>query len=166
MNVIISQPMKGLTEDQIRKNRAEAVTMLESEGHTVIDTIFADTPPESAEQALWYLGKTLQAIASVDAVYFMDGWREARGCRLEYEACKAYGIATMMTPHKKEEINIYDFLANTAKNFLRENENGEKCLPLCVDSLSVDVTVDELGNISKEETGIHIYARIIPYRTA
>lgn len=95
MRVMISQPMKGLTEKQIRQSRAEAVAMLESEGHTVIDTVFADTPPESAEQALWYLGKALQVIARVDAVYFMDGWKEAWGCRLEYEACVKYGVKVL-----------------------------------------------------------------------
>lgn len=70
MRVTISQPMKGLSE--------------------VVDTVFTETPPEGDNQALWYLGKSLQAIAGVDAVYFMEGWDKARGCRIEYEACVTY----------------------------------------------------------------------------
>lgn len=112
MRVMISQPMKDLTEEQSRQNRTEAVAMLESEGHAVIDTVFADTPPESAEQELWYLGKSFQAIASVDAVYFMDGWREARGCRLEYEACKTYGITIL----NMNQSNLGEVISKTIGN--------------------------------------------------
>lgn len=28
----------------------------------------------------------------VDAVYFVDGWQEARGCRIEHDAAVAYGV--------------------------------------------------------------------------
>lgn len=95
MRVMISQPMNGLTAEQIREKRAEVVATLEAEGHEIVDTVFTETPPENGNQALWYLGKAFQAISIVDAVYFMDGWELARGCRLEYEAAAAYGIRTI-----------------------------------------------------------------------
>ena len=40
MNVVISQPMKGTTEEQVRAERAGTVKLLGAEGHTVIDTVF------------------------------------------------------------------------------------------------------------------------------
>lgn len=149
MNVIISQPMKGLTEDQIRKNRAEAVTMLESEGHTVINTIFADTPPESAEQALWHLGKALQAIASVDAVYFMDGWKEARRCRLEYEACKAYGITIL----NASQSNLGEVIIKTIGSvYSLATLEGITQIPNIseIKSAILEVFLDEKGEICQE----------------
>lgn len=161
MRVVISQPMKGLTEDQIRKNRAEAVTMLESEGHAVINTVFSNSAPAGVNQSLWLLGKSFQAIASVDAVYFMDGWREARGCRLEYEACKAYGITilNMNQSHLGEVISktigsVYspatlEGIAQThsiskIKNAILEvflDEKGEICQkPICCAKITILAT--------------------------
>lgn len=104
MRVMVSQPMKGLTEDQTRKNRAKVVAMLESEGHTVIDTVFSNSAPAGVNQSLWLLGKRFQAIASVDAVYFMDGWRETRGCRMEQNVCELYGIRAIFDGAVEKEI--------------------------------------------------------------
>lgn len=95
MRVMISQPMRGLSADQIRENRAAVVAALEAEGHEVVDTVFTETPPENGNQALWCLGKALQVMSTVDAVYFMDGWERARGCRVEYEACRRYPLGIL-----------------------------------------------------------------------
>ncbi len=95
MRVMISQPMKGLSAEEIRERRATVVAKLEDEGHEVVDTVFTDTPPENGNQALWCLRKALQVMSTVDAVYFMEGWEKARGCRIEYEACILYGIRAL-----------------------------------------------------------------------
>ena len=39
---------------------------------------------------LKYLAKSLEYIADVDCVWFMDGWQDARGCRIEHRACVEY----------------------------------------------------------------------------
>lgn len=95
MRVMISQPMNGLSAEEIRERRATVVARLEADGHEVVDTVFTETPPEGDNQALWYLGKSLQAIAGVDAVYFMEGWDKARGCLVEYEACRRYPVGIL-----------------------------------------------------------------------
>lgn len=92
MRVMISQSMKGLSTEEIRERRTAVVAKLEADGHEIVDTVFTDTPPEGAELALWYLGKALQAMSAVDAVYFMEGWENARGCRIERAAAEAYGV--------------------------------------------------------------------------
>lgn len=92
MKIMISQPMKGIPQDQIEKNRKDIVEKLTEEGHEIINTIFTDEPPKDNNQGVWYLGKSLQAMSTVDAVYFMDGWENARGCKLEHEVCTQYGI--------------------------------------------------------------------------
>ena len=94
MKIFISQPMKGLTEEQIRKNRKEVVDLLEAYGHTIIDSVFPDFNSSTIKNTpLYYLGMSLQLIAEeADAVYFMDGWSGTRGCKMEYKACKEYGV--------------------------------------------------------------------------
>ena len=46
MKIMISQPMKGKTNEQIREERAELVKELQKEGHEVIDTVFENAPAD------------------------------------------------------------------------------------------------------------------------
>jgi len=89
--VMISQPMRGKTEEQVRAERAELVEILTEQGYEVVDTVFSDFTNQG-NMPLKYLAKSLEFIADVDAVYFMDGWQDARGCRIEHQVCVDYGI--------------------------------------------------------------------------
>jgi Asp-tRNA(Asn)/Glu-tRNA(Gln) amidotransferase A subunit family amidase len=91
MKVIISQPMAGKTEDQVRAERAEMVKQLEAAGYEVVDTVFPNFTNEG-NIPLKYLAKSLEAIADVDLVFFMPGWESARGCRIERQCCIDYGV--------------------------------------------------------------------------
>jgi Asp-tRNA(Asn)/Glu-tRNA(Gln) amidotransferase A subunit family amidase len=93
--VMISQPMRGKTEQQIREERAAVVARLTADGYEVVDTVFPNFKNEG-NIPLKYLAKALEAIADVDAVYFMDGWKEARGCRIEHLVCEEYGVKTIL----------------------------------------------------------------------
>ena len=44
MKIMISQPMRGKTEKQIRTEREELVKKLTEQGHEVVDTVFDDFP--------------------------------------------------------------------------------------------------------------------------
>ncbi len=92
MKIMLSQPMRGKTTDRIREEREAVISMLESHGHTVVDTVFTDTPPDTDNVALWHLGKSLDAMSAVEAVYFMKGWSQARGCIIEHMAAEKYGL--------------------------------------------------------------------------
>lgn len=87
---MISQPMKGKSEEQIRNERKDVARQLELEGHEVIDTIFADEPPTEADKALFYLSKSIEAMSKVEAIVFIAGWQDARGCRIEHEIALKY----------------------------------------------------------------------------
>lgn len=45
MKVMISQPMKGKTNEQIREEREDLVKRLQEEGYEVLDTILENAPP-------------------------------------------------------------------------------------------------------------------------
>ena len=92
MKIMLSQPMRGKTTDRIREEREAVISMLESHGHMVVDTVFTDTPPDTDNVALWHLGKSLEAMSAVEAVYFMKGWSQARGCIIEHMAAEKYGL--------------------------------------------------------------------------
>lgn len=90
MKIMISQPMKDKTEEQIRTEREELVEELESKGYEVVDTIFTDVPPENADIGMWYLALSIEAMSEVDGVVFMHGWENARGCVAEEYIARKY----------------------------------------------------------------------------
>lgn len=90
MKIMISQPMKGKTNEQIREERAELVKRLQEEGHEVVDTVFENAPTDE-DVAIFMLSQSIRYIGKVDAVVFMQGWENARGCKIEHEVALKYG---------------------------------------------------------------------------
>lgn len=88
---MISQPMNGITEEEIKKTRAIAGLKLLKKGYLVADSCIKNTKNRNNE-SLWYLAKSLEIMSECDAVYFCKGWKNARECRIEHEAAKAYGL--------------------------------------------------------------------------
>ena len=88
MKIMISQPMRGKTNEQIRKEREELVRRLQEEGHEVIDTVLDISENKSP---IYYLSKSIELLDQVDVVHFMKGWEKARGCKIEHEVAVAYG---------------------------------------------------------------------------
>lgn len=91
--VFISQPMKGLTDEEIIKVRdkaAAAVAKRLGEPVLVLDSFFQNAPAEA--RPLWYLGKSLQVLSEADVAYFAKGWEKARGCKIEHFCADEYGI--------------------------------------------------------------------------
>lgn len=88
---MISQPMGHRSSEHIRWEREELVKKLQEQGHYVVDTIFTEEAPKGYDEAMYFLAKSIEAMSKVDAVIFMRGWQEARGCRIEYQIAKDYG---------------------------------------------------------------------------
>ena len=91
MKIMISQPMKCKTNEEIRQERAELVEELEMQGHKVVDTIFEGEMPIECDMPMYLLAKSIEAMSKADAVVFMRGWEDARGCRIEHQIALDYG---------------------------------------------------------------------------
>lgn len=97
---MFSQPMAGLTDEQIVPTREAAIKHLTSLDYEVVNTLFTDewySKDNMAERGvvqipLCFLAKSLENMSLCHAVYFAKGWENARGCRIEHEAAKAYGL--------------------------------------------------------------------------
>lgn len=94
--LFISQPMRGLTDEEILKAREEIRKRAEIEiGEKVelIDSFINGYPGEINKSVpVWYLGKSIQLLSQADIAYFGGDWRNARGCKIEHEIAKEYGI--------------------------------------------------------------------------
>ena len=100
MKAMLSQPMSGKTEQEIIETRERAITALKENGYEIVNTLFTDDwYSKKAMEArgvvqipLCFLAKSLENMSLCHAVYFCKGWENARGCRIEHEAAKAYGL--------------------------------------------------------------------------
>lgn len=99
--IMISQPMRGKTIEQIRKERLHIIDLLESKGYMVINSIVSSKIPKDVDEAMYNLSRAIRIMSRVDGVFFMKGWKQARGCRIEHEVATLYGKEIMY----EEELN-------------------------------------------------------------
>ena len=100
MKAMLSQPMNGKTEEEIRATREKAIAALEEKGYEVVNTLFTDEwyNPENMKARgvvqipLCFLAKSLENMSLCHAAYFCKGWENARGCVIEHAAAEAYGL--------------------------------------------------------------------------
>lgn len=103
MKAMISQPMAGKTPEEIAETRERAIEFLQKGGYEVVNTRFTDDwysyssmkDRGVVNKPLCYLAKSLEYMSLCGVVYFCKGWEKARGCRIELEAAKAYGLIVM-----------------------------------------------------------------------
>lgn len=96
IKVFISQPMNGKTNDEIMAERERAIKEVEKKASgkvEVIDSFFENAPHDA--KPLWFLGKSLELLSTADIAYFCEGWKDARGCRIEHISALSYGIAVI-----------------------------------------------------------------------
>ena len=97
---MLSQPMAGKTEEEIVATREKAISALKARGFEIVNTLFTDewyskesmTSRGVVQIPLCFLAKSLENMSLCHAAYFCKGWENARGCRIEHEAAKAYGL--------------------------------------------------------------------------
>lgn len=97
---MLSQPMAGKTNEEIAATREKAIKVLEEKGYQIVNTLFTDewyNKENMAERGvvnipLCFMAKSLENMSLCHAAYFCKGWENARGCRIEHAAAKAYGL--------------------------------------------------------------------------
>ena len=91
---------QGKSEEEIIATREKAIKTLKEKGFEIVNTLFTDewySKEKMAERGvvqipLCFLAKSLENMSLCHAVYFCKGWENARGCKIEHEAAKAYGL--------------------------------------------------------------------------
>ena len=99
--VFISLPMSGIPDDMVKENIEKAkIAYSFLSGRSINDVSFIATmdnpdPPDYIKNdqiGVWYLGHSLTKLAKCDECFFYTGWKNARGCLIEWQVCKQYGI--------------------------------------------------------------------------
>ena len=103
MKAMLSQPMAGKSEEEIRVTREKAIKALEKRNYEIVNTLFTDEWYRSDKMKergvvqipLCFLAKSLENMSLCHAAYFCKGWEQARGCRIEHDAAVAYGLTIL-----------------------------------------------------------------------
>lgn len=125
--LFISCPMKGRTEENIKKSMEKMHKMAEiifEQELEVIPTYIEDNPPENNNQAVWYLGKSIQMLAEADFFIGVDFSEYFKGCNVERDVARHYGI-------RSTYVNIYEFMPDAAEVERNHwNEMEKTCVPV------------------------------------
>ena len=93
--LFVSVPMKGRTEEEIKasiQKMKKIAEIYEGEELELIDSYIEDNPPKDNNQAIWFLGKSLEKLATADVfIGISENW-DWNGCSIEQEVAHRYGI--------------------------------------------------------------------------
>lgn len=100
MKAMLSQPMACKTDEEIVATRKKAIKVLKEKGYETVNTLFTDewyNRDKMEERGvvqipLCFMAKGIENMSLCHAVYFCKGWQDARGCRIEHEVAKVYGL--------------------------------------------------------------------------
>ena len=97
MRVFVSVPVRGRSDAEVAAEKQAVLERVRNaypnDTLELIDSnVTEDAPMDGDRAGVWYLGKSLELLATADLAVFADGWRDARGCRIERAVCEAYNI--------------------------------------------------------------------------
>ena len=58
---------------------------------SIIDGADASIALKGDDVAVWYLGESIKRMSEAAIVFFVNDWRDFRGCSTEYKIARAYG---------------------------------------------------------------------------
>jgi hypothetical protein len=124
--LFISCPMKGRTEENIRKSMEQMHKIAEiifDQELEIIPSCIEDHPPENSNQTIWYLGKSIQMLAEADFFIGVEYNEFFNGCMVEGRVAREYGI-------RSTYVNIHELMPD-ALEVEREHWRSmdEKCSP-------------------------------------
>ena len=137
---MISQPMNGLTDEEIEKTRKKAIKHLERLGYKVVNTLFTDEWYSESFMKdigvvnipLCFLAKSIEKMSLCDVAYFCDGWEDARGCRIEHDVAEEYGLDII---YAEDEDEPEATLTDEQKTFIEGMNHTETVLDAYFDRI-------------------------------
>lgn len=88
MKIYISIPITGQDIEQVEARLIFAKAVLKKKGHTPVSPLDVSDNPDASYAE--HMGRDISALLECDAVVFLEGWQESKGCALEHAAAKIY----------------------------------------------------------------------------
>ena len=106
LKVFISQPIKDKSYEQVENERQVIIDRVKEYFKTnnlqFVKSHFSNDDFEISAQnhSLYLLAKCLEILSDCDIIVMATGWENARGCRIEYECARLYGIMVIFEDTK------------------------------------------------------------------
>lgn len=103
--LFISQPMRGKTDEEILAVRSDAIQAAKDavgEDVELIESFFQNAPAEA--RPLWFLGKSLELLATADIAYFAHGWEDQGAAAWSIPA----RLSTASRPSSRHNCHLLD----------------------------------------------------------
>lgn len=93
-HLFISQPMRDHTDEEIisARERAKEDAREQLNDDVVVVSSYFPKALINGNTPLYLLGKSMVLMSTADVAYFVKGWEQYRGCRIEHECAKEYGV--------------------------------------------------------------------------
>ena len=182
MRIFLSLGMRGRDEKDVLHDIEEATFYIKRihPDCEVINSYQQDEAPEDAGPT-YYLGRSIQILGTCDQAWFLNDWENYRGCLVEHEVCKAYGIpcyiadlrtvglqliealGVQKTPSAYDLFQVFEQTINNARDAIKDTKNlvseykdmypnANLLLDASENALSVGVdTIDHLIHIIETE---------------
>ena len=111
--LFVSVPMKGRTEEEIRKSIEKMKAIAEAYEEEPLELIQSYDPayvPSAKNEAIAHLGKSLEKLADADLLITIGDTYEARGCYIESETAYRYGIKVIKIDPECIIKNYYSYI--------------------------------------------------------
>ena len=95
--LFISCPMKGRTEENIKNSMERMHKIAElifDQELKMIPTYIPGTAPKNVNRSIWCLGESIKMMSEADYFIGVDFTEVFRGCEIERDVAKSYGIPT------------------------------------------------------------------------
>lgn len=96
IKVYISLPITGHDIKVVRHEAEKMAEMIRINGLIPVSPFDVSTDDNATYAE--HMGKDIQAILESDAVVFMKGWQDSKGCRAEYAVARIYEKKILFAP--------------------------------------------------------------------
>ena len=95
MKIFISIPMNGRSDEEVLSEMNTIVQDYEDiygSETELIETLLPINNTPVNNEGVYMLGRSIELMAQADAVIFAPNWKKYRGCRIEEQVARSYGI--------------------------------------------------------------------------
>lgn len=108
----ISLPISGRPMSAVRANIERVSKTLKSVGLIPVSPLSDEINPDPKADYATFMGNDIRALLNCGAIYMVRGWRDSRGCQLEYKAARIYGLDILV----ENSVNKQEYVQNERQN--------------------------------------------------
>ena len=169
-NLFISQPMRGLTNEEIMNVRQKATKFISDKypDYTIsVLPSYKEQPDNTynATSAVNLLGNAISLMARANVIYFVPGWQKSRGCQIENEIARRWleetGVELIEDGMEKVNVELTTEQLDTLKSEAdKAGMSVQKFINLKLQQAMTDGTLEKIAEeIKSGDTEVPRYPK-------